>query len=215
MEKTEGAGKIPRDAKSLFRNTQSAIRNSPMMESFRQVTETFSQWAIPLLILVIILWGRIKRVPLYESFVTGAKEGFDVAVMIIPYLVAILFVVKVFMASGVFTDLKVGLEWAMARIGLGPYTASLDLLPLALTRPLTGSGAQGVMVDIFTSHGPDSFLGLTATVIMGSTETTFYIITVYYGSVGIKKIRHTLPACLLADAAGISAAVVFGYLLFA
>ncbi len=184
------------------------------MESFRIATETFSQWTIPLVMLVIILAGAYKRVPLYDTFVTGAKEGFDVAVMIIPYLVAILFVVKVFMASGIFADLKVGLEWVMGAAGLGAYTASLDLLPLALTRPLTGSGAQGVLVDIFTTHGPDSFVGLTGSVIMGSTETTFYIITVYFGAVSIKKLRHTLPACLLADAAGISAAVVLGYVLF-
>jgi spore maturation protein B len=186
-----------------------------MMDSFRTVTETFSPWAIPLLILVIVVWAWAKRVPMYESFITGAKEGFDVAVMIIPYLVAILFVIKVFMASGIFADLKVAMGWAMSQVGLERYTASLDLLPLALTRPLTGSGAQGVLVDIFTSHGPDSFVGLTGTVMMGASETTFYIITLYYGSVGIKKIRHTLPACLIADAAGFVASVVIGYALFA
>ena len=85
---------------------------------------------------------------------------------------------------------------------------------MALTRPLTGSGAQGVLVDILTAHGPDSFLGLCASIMMGSTETTFYILTLYFGAVGIKKLRHTLPACLLADAAGLSTAVVLGYVLF-
>lgn len=184
------------------------------METFRGGMETFSQWVIPLVILTIVLWGAKKRVPMYESFVTGAKEGFDVAVMIIPYLVGMLFVIKVFMASGIFEDLKTGGTWVMVQVGLGAYTQSLDLLPLALTRPLTGSGAQGMLVDILTAHGPDSFVGLTASLMMGSTETTFYIMTVYFGAVGVKKMRHTLPSCLIADAAGLSTAVVMGYLLF-
>ncbi|MHC4063731.1 MAG: spore maturation protein [Planctomycetota bacterium] len=185
------------------------------MDSFRSVMDTFSQWTIPLVMLVIILWAVRKRVPMYESFITGAKEGFDVGVMIIPYLVGILFVIKVFMASGIFADLKFAAGWVMGQVGLGAYTESLDLIPLALTRPLTGGGAQGVMVDIFTSHGPDSFVGLCASTMMGSTETTFYIMTVYFGAVGVKKMRHTLPACLIADAAGIITAVVLGYLLYA
>ncbi len=151
---------------------------------------------------------------MYESFVTGAKEGFDVAIMIIPYLVAMLFVIKVFMASEIFDDVTQGLGWAMAQVGLGEYTESLQLLPLALTRPLTGGGARGVMLEIFDAHGPDSFLGLTASLMMGSTETTFYILTVYFGAVNIKKLRHAMPACLIADAVGIFSAVILGYLLF-
>ena len=151
---------------------------------------------------------------MYESFVTGAKEGFQVAVMIIPYLVAILFAIKIFEASGAFEDIKLVAGWMMERVGLGDYRESLDLVPLALTKPLTGSGARGVMVEIFDLHGPDSFLGKTASIMMGSTETTFYILTVYYGSIQIKKLRHTLPACLIADAAGIAAAIVVGYLLY-
>ncbi len=184
------------------------------MELFRDLMETFSQWTIPMVMLVIILWAFVKKVPMYESFVTGAKEGFDVAVMIIPYLVGILFVIKVFMASGIFEDIKIGAGWVMAQVGLEAYTESLDLIPLALTRPLTGGGAQGVLVDIFTRHGPDSFVGLCASMMMGSTETTFYILTVYFGAVGVKKIRHTMGACLIADAAGLITAVVLGYLLF-
>jgi spore maturation protein B len=185
------------------------------MDDLRIVVNVVSNWAIPALMLVIIIWAAVKRVPMYESFVSGAKEGFDVAVMIIPYLVAILFVIKIFMASGLFGDLKTGVAWALAKLGLERYAEIVDLLPLALTRPLTGTGAQGVMVDIFTRHGPDSFLGNTAAIMMGSTETTFYVLTVYFGSVGIKKIRHTLPACLLADAAGLTSAVILGYILFA
>ncbi len=184
------------------------------MDEFRNGMETFGQWAIPLLMFIIILWGAYKRIPLYDTFVTGAKEGFNVGVMIIPYLVGILFVIKVFVASWIFADLKVGMGWLMTGVGLGAYTTSLDLLPLALIRPLSGSGARGMLVEIFTTHGPDSFVGLTGSLIMGSTETTFYILTLYFGTVGIKNLRHTLAACLLADAAGLSAAVVLGYVLF-
>jgi spore maturation protein B len=185
-----------------------------MLDSVFESLETISQWAIPLTILVIICWAAHKRVPMYESFVVGAKEGFDVAVMIIPYLVAILFAIKVFVASGLFEDIKsiaaVCLEW----VGLQAYAESLDLLPLALTRPLSGSGARGVLLEIFDLHGPDSFLGNTASLMMGSTETTFYILTVYFGAVQVKKLRHTLPACLIADAAGLLTALMLGYLLF-
>lgn len=184
------------------------------MDNFRQGLDIISQWAIPALILLIVLWAAVKRVPMYESFVTGAKEGFGIAVTIIPYLVAMLFVVKVFMASGIFDDIKYGLIFAMQWIGLGAYTESLDLLPLAFTKPLTGSGARAVMVDMFDQHGPDSYLGMTASIMNGSTETTFYVITVYYGAVQIKKIRHTLAACLLTDVIGVTAAIVVGYMLF-
>jgi spore maturation protein SpmB len=119
------------------------------------------------------------------------------------------------MASGIFDDLKIGLIYAMQSLGLNAYTQSLDLLPLAFTKPLTGSGARAVMVDMFQQHGPDSFIGLTASIMMGSSETTFYIITVYYGAVQIKKIRHTLSACLLTDVVAFFAAIIIGYMLFA
>jgi len=184
------------------------------MESLQDILNTFSQWTIPLTILIIIVWGAYKKVPMYEAFVDGAKEGFHVAVRIIPYLVAILFIIKIFTASGAFEDIKFIVGAVMHQVGMGGYTESLDLLPLALTRPLTGSGARGVMLEVFDTHGPDSFLGFTASLMMGSTETTFYVLTVYYGSIQVKKIRHTLPACLIADVVGIVVAVVLGYLLF-
>ena len=176
--------------------------------------EGVSQWAIPALVLLVILTAAYKRVPMYESFVTGAKEGFGIAVMIIPYLVAIFFAIKVFIASGMFDDIKFGLAAVMDFVGMGAYTEALDLLPLAMTKPLTGNGARGIMLEIFHLHGPDSFLGKTASIMMGSSETTFYILTVYFGSVGVKKVRHTLIACLCADAAGMGTAVVLGYLLY-
>lgn len=180
----------------------------------QQIIEAVNYWAIPTLILVIILWAAKNGVKMYDSFITGAKEGFNVAVMIIPYLVAILFAIKIFVASGIFEDIKYGLSLAMNSIGLGAYTESLDLLPLAMTKPLTGGGSRGVMLEIFHLHGPDSFLGKTASIMQGSSETTFYILAVYFGAVHVKNIRHTLVACLCADAAGIGTALVMGYLLY-
>ncbi len=185
------------------------------MSALQGMMDTVSQWTIPGMMLLIVLWAAYNKVPMYESFVTGAKEGFSVAVMIIPYLVAILFVIKVFLASGAFEDMKLLFIWVMEQFGLGEYTETLDLMPLAFTRPLTGSGARGVLVEMFDSHGPDSFLGNTATLMMGSTETTFYVITVYFGAIQVKKIRHTLPACLIADAAGVATAILLGYWLYA
>lgn len=184
------------------------------MTTIQQFLDVVSQWAIPMTVLLIIVWAAIKRVPMYDSFVTGAKEGFGIAVMIIPYLVAMLFVIKVFLASGIFDDIKLGLQLAMQWAGVGNHAESLDLLPLVFTRPLTGSGSNAMLLEIFETHGPDSFIGNTASILMGSSETTFYILTIYYGSVQIKKIRHTLVACLLADAAGIVIAIVLGYWLF-
>ncbi len=184
------------------------------MNDFFAMMEVFSQWAIPLVILVILMWGWYKKVPMYESFVTGAKEGFSVAVMIIPYLVAILFIIKVFTASGAFEDVKVVGMWCLDKLGLGEYGESLELIPLALIRPLSGSGARGVLLEIYDVHGTDSFIGKVATLLMGSSETTFYILTVYFGAIQVKKVRHTLPACLLADMAGIVIAIVLGYWLY-
>ena len=184
------------------------------MNEFVQILEFINQWTIPAAILLIITAAAYKRVPMYESFLIGAKEGFGIAIMIIPYLVAILFAIKVFMASGIFDDLKYGIGFVMQAVGMGAYTESLELLPLAFSRPLTGGGARGVMLEIFDRHGPDSYLGMAASIMMGGTDTTFYILTVYFGAVQIKKFRHTLAACLWADLAGITAALVVGYLLY-
>jgi spore maturation protein B len=184
------------------------------MSGFREFLDGFNQWSIVATILVIVIWAAVKRVPMYESFVTGAKEGFGIAVMIIPYLVAMLLVVKVFMASGIFDDIKAGATVALQAVGLGEHAETFDLLPLAFVRPLTGSGSRAVLLDIFDQHSPDSFIGNTASIMMGSSETTFYIIMIYFGSVQIKKIRHTLAACLLADFVGVVMAVVLGYALF-
>ena len=184
------------------------------MSDAQLILDSLSQWTVPAAILLIVVWAACKGVPMYESFVTGAKEGFGIAVMIIPYLVAMLLVIKIFVASGIFDDMKYAGAIAMQAMGLDGFTESLDLLPLAFTKPLSGSAARAVLLEIFDLHGPDSFIGKTASIMMGSSETTFYILMVYFGSVQIKKVRHTLAACLLADAAGLSAAVVVGYVLF-
>jgi spore maturation protein SpmB len=134
--------------------------------------------------------------------------------MIIPYLVAMILVVKVFIASGIFDDLKIVIAVALNAVGFGEHVDTLDLVPLAFVRPLTGGGSKAVLLEIFDRHGPDSFLGNTASIMMGSSETTFYILMIYYGSVQIKKIRHTLAACLLSDLVGVIMAVSLGYVLF-
>jgi spore maturation protein B len=184
------------------------------MTDFFSWMKVFSQWAIPLVILLIVCWGAYRKVPMYESFVTGAKEGFKVAVTIIPYLVAILFIIKVFTASGAFDDLKVAGVWCLNQVGLSEYTDTLEVLPLALIRPLSGSGARGVLLETYSMHGTDTFIGNMATLLMGSSETTFYIITVYFGAIQVKKVRHTLPACLIADVAGIFIAITLAYVLY-
>lgn len=184
------------------------------MDGVTSLLDLVSQWFLPFGILFVLVHAHRRGVPLYESFVEGAKEGFSTAVMIIPYLVAILFVIAVFRVSGAFDDIRNALAWIMRRAGLGAHTDVLDLVPLALIRPLSGGGARGVMVDIFNQHGPDGFLGMTASIMQGSTETTFYVLTVYFGAVGVKRVRHTLAAALLAETAGIVASVILGYLFF-
>lgn len=186
-----------------------------LVEGLRVTAEIFSQWTIPAVILVIVLWARYQRVAMYESFLVGAKEGFNVAVMIMPYLVAILFVIKVFLASGLFADVKWLLSGLLRQGGLEGAADYFDLLPLALTKPLSGGASRGLLVEVFDMHGPDSLIGNTASLMMGSTETTFYVLAVYFGAVQIKRFRHTVPACLIADACGLVTALVVGYLLFA
>jgi spore maturation protein SpmA len=161
-----------------------------------------SFWMVPLLIAGIVLFGWWRGVRVYESVVEGAKEGFQVALRILPFLVAILVAVAMFRASGCL-DLFVA--------AVAPLTAPLGLpaeaVPMAILRPLSGSGAIGVMSEILTTKGPDSYLGYLVSTMQGSTDTTFYILAVYFGAVGIKKTRHAVPAGLLADAAGLLASV--------
>ena len=178
----------------------------PWSEVARSV---LSFWMIPVLIAGLVLFGWARGVRVYESVVEGAKEGFQVALRIIPYLVAILVAVAMFRASGCL-DVFVA--------AVSPFTTPLGLpaeaVPVAVLRPLSGSGAFGVMSEILTTRGPDSYLGYLVSTMQGSTDTTFYILAVYFGAVGIKKTRHAVPAGLLADAAGIAGAVFICHLVW-
>ena len=163
-------------------------------------------------IVFFILLGVRKKINVYESFIEGAKDGFKVAVKIIPYLIAILVAIGVFRTSGAMDWLISGISWIFEKIGMD--TDFIDALPTALMKPLSGSGARGMMVDAMNSHGADSFVGRVASTVQGATDTTFYILAVYFGSVGIKKTRHALACGLIADFAGIIAAILMAYLFF-
>ncbi len=180
-----------------------------MAENLQALLGGVGAWAIPLAMAAIVTFGLIKRVKVYEAFVEGAKEGFNVGVRIIPYLVAILVAIGIFRASGALEMLGHALSPLLSLIGFPP-----EALPMALIRPLSGSGALGLMSDLVNTHGAESFVGRLSSVMMGSTETTFYVLAIYLGSVGIRKGRHTLAACLIADAAGIIAALIVCSIVF-
>lgn len=164
------------------------------------------------IIIAFIVLAVRKKVNVYDSFVEGAKEGFSYAVMIIPYLIAILVAVGVFRASGAMMVLKDGLEAVVAFAGLN--TDFVPGIPTALMKPLSGSGARGMMVDAMEVHGADSFVGRLVSVMQGSTETTFYVLAVYFGSVNIRNSRYALTCGLIADAVGIVAAILISYMFF-
>lgn len=176
----------------------------------------YSSFAANFLLLSIIVsfvtMALFKKVNVYDTFIEGAKEGFQVAIGIIPYLIAILVAIGMFRASGAMTLLTDGISYAIALTGLN--TDFVEALPTAFMKPLSGSGARGMMVDAMTLHGADSFVGRLACIIQGSTDTTFYILAVYFGSVNIKNTRYALAAGLIADFVGITAAILLGYLFF-
>ncbi|NUQ12699.1 MAG: spore maturation protein [Gemmatimonadaceae bacterium] len=159
-----------------------------------------------------ILMAAVRRVNVYEAFIEGAKEGFNVAVRIIPYLIAILVAIGVFRASGALDALVAGVGRLVEALGL--RTDFIPALPTALMKPLSGSGARGMMVDAMTTYGADSFVGRLASVFQGATDTTFYVIALYFGSVGVRRTRHAVACGLVADAAGITAAVFIAYVFF-
>ncbi len=165
-----------------------------------------------LIIIVFILSGVRRRINVYDAFIEGAKEGFRTAVRIIPYLVAILVGIGVFRASGTMDMLVDGIAWVVS--ACGGDTDFVGALPTALMKPLSGSGARGLMVDAMTTYGADSFVGRLACIFQGSTDTTFYILAVYFGSVGIRHTRHAVACGLLADLAGVIAAIGMAYLFF-
>ena len=164
------------------------------------------------IIVLFILAGLRKRVNVYDAFIEGAKEGFTTAIRIIPYLVAILVGVGVFRASGAMNLLVEGIEWCVASVG--GDTEFVGALPTALMKPLSGSGARGMMVDAMTTYGADSFVGRLSCIFQGSTDTTFYILAVYFGSVNIRYSRHAVVCGLLADLAGVIAAIAIAYMFF-
>ena len=165
-----------------------------------------------LIIIAFILAGIRKKVNVYDAFIEGAKDGFTTAVRIIPYLVAILVGIGVFRASGAMDMLTDGIGWCVE--ACGGNSDFVGALPTALMKPLSGSGARGMMVDAMTTYGADSFIGRLSCIFQGSTDTTFYILAVYFGSVGIVKTRHAVTCGLLADLAGIIAAIAIAYLFF-
>lgn len=166
--------------------------------------EKVSLYILPLMIISILTLGIIKKVPVYEEFIEGAKDGFKVSISIIPYLVAIIVAVSMFKASGAIEFLK------HFTLGLVPP----DIIPLIITRPLSGSAALGVFSSIVDSIGPDSFTAKLAAIMVGSSETTFYVLAVYFGSVGIKKLRYALITGIIGDITSIVLAVLAAHLFF-
>ena len=169
-----------------------------------------SLWALPVILIGILTFGLIKKVPLYEEFTEGAKEGFKVSVKIIPYLVAIIVGISMLRASGAIDILANFMSPV-----LNKFNVPADVLPLMIVRSLSGSGALGIFSDIANNMGPDSYATKLAAVMVGSSETTFYVLAVYFGAVGITKIRYALIVGLLADLIGIIAAVSVCNLMFA
>ena len=173
-----------------------------MAEVFRIVINIISVVAIPLVLLVFLGWGFFKKVKVYEVFVEGAKDGFHTAVRIIPYLVAMLVAIAIFRASGAMDLLTMILAPVTSLIGMPP-----EALPMAIMRPLSGSGSLGVMTELMKTHGPDSLIGVMVSTMYGSSETTFYVLAVYFGAVSIKNTRHAVPVGIIADVVGMLAAV--------
>jgi spore maturation protein B len=168
-----------------------------------------SLWAIPVLFLGITLYGALKGVKVYESFVEGAKGGFQTAIRIIPYLVAILVAVGMLRGAGAIDMLGRWLDPVLSKVGF-----PTEILPLAIMRPLSGSGSMGIVAELIKTHGPDSFIARLAASAYGSTETTFYVLAVYFGAVGIKKARHAVISGLVSDIVSLIAAVIICRIVF-
>ena len=171
------------------------------MDLFKNSLDWLSIIVIPFMLLLFIGMAQFKKVKVYEKFVEGAKEGFQVGVKIIPYLVAMLVAIGMFRASGALDVLTFLLKPFTDLIGMPS-----EVMPMALMRPLSGSGSIGVMTELMQTYGADSLIGFMSSTMFGSTETTFYVVAVYFGAVGVRKTRYALPAGLMADAAGLIAA---------
>jgi spore maturation protein SpmB len=178
----------------------------------QEVSELTSHFILFSLIIGMIVLGIRKRNNIYEDFIEGAKEGFSVAIKIIPYLVAMLVAIGVFRTSGTLDYLVMGITWFFDAIGVN--TDFVGALPTAFMKPLSGGAARGMLLDTMSSNGADSFVGKVASVMQGSTETTFYVIALYFGAVNIQKTRYAITCGLIADFAGIVAAILLSYLFF-
>lgn len=168
----------------------------------RAALDAISLWAMPVLLVAIPLVGIVRKVRVYDVFIEGAKEGFDVAIRIIPFLVGILVAIGMFRGSGAMDMVMDGLRPIVAPVGFPP-----ELVPLAILRSLTGSGSLAFTTDLVKTHGPDSLIARTAATMYGSSETTFYVLAVYFGAVGIRRTRHAVPAALVGDVVAAIAAV--------
>jgi spore maturation protein B len=168
----------------------------------RSALDAISLWAVPVLLVAIPLAGMLRKVKVYDVFIEGAKEGFDVAVKIIPFLVGILVAIGMFRGSGAMDLLMAAMRPLVAPLGFPP-----ELVPLAVLRSLTGSGSLAFTTDLVKTHGPDSVIARTAATMYGSSETTFYVLAVYFGAVGVRRTRHAVPAALIADLVAAVAAV--------
>jgi len=185
------------------------VSNAPIDGGFETAKQMLSGWLLPTLLLAIAMFGFSRRVKVYESVVKGAREGFEIVLMIIPFLVAILVAIAMFRASGLMDLLIAGVAPLTSLIGF-----PAEALPMALIRPLSGSGAIGVMTETMVTYGPDSFVGYLVSVMNGSTETTFYVLAIYLGSVQVRAARHAVAACLLADLTGVAAATLWSRIFF-
>jgi spore maturation protein B len=176
-----------------------------MLNIFKQLT----MYTMPLIIIFILVYGYLKDVKLYEVFIEGAKDGFNISVRILPYLVTILFAIAILRESGALSIITNASSPVLKFIGIPP-----EVLPLVLMKPMSGSGSLGITAEIINQYGPDSLIGRIASTMMGSTETIFYTMAVYYGAVGIKKMRHTLACSLLAHVTGVIASCIVCTMIF-
>ena len=176
---------------------------------FHNIMQIISLWALPVILLLILTMGLVKKIPLYETFTDGAKDGFKVAINIIPYLVAIIVAISMFRASGIIDII----EQICAPV-LSKFNVPADTIPIMIVRSLSGSAALGVFSDIANNLGPDSYATKLSAVMVGSSETTFYVLAVYFGAVGISKLRYAVLVGLLADFIGIVAAISVCNLVF-
>lgn len=174
-----------------------------------QIVNAISAWAIPAVVVLIPLYAAYRKVPVYESFVDGAKDGFDTAIRIIPHLVGMMASIAIFRASGALDAVMGWISPLVSRLGVPP-----EVMPLALLRPITGSGSLAYAADLMETHGPDSLIGRIASTVQGSTDTTLYVLIVYFGAVGIRRTKYALKVGLFSDLVGFVAAVAICLILF-